>query len=194
MSAFRLKALGTGPGFVLAARADGKSGRTITMSVAAFEAHNAEARALEQAAAARAKNKQILRDCEQYIKDREAERRRREEQRAADEAERKRQAKQAAKRRKENAMYWATLRRFEAMRISASIGRASVAAPVAVPEPVEQVPSRQEVASLADAERLARIALEETLPRYTAIMYVDNDVVETAKPFRIATKQTLKLT
>ncbi|MEI9954504.1 MAG: hypothetical protein WDO74_37440 [Pseudomonadota bacterium] len=135
MSAFKLKALGAGPGFVLATRADGRSAHTVTMSVAAFEAHNAEAREVEQVAAQRAKNKQILQDVERYIKERAADRKRREEQQAADEAERKRSAKRAADKSKADAFYNTMLKQLQSQWRPPAVGQALVqAAPVVATE------------------------------------------------------------
>ncbi len=106
----RLKAIGYGPGYVLATRADGKSPHSFTLPVEAFSAHNAEALALEQTAAKRAEIKQKLDEGAQYIADRAAERKRRADREAADEAERKRQARQAAKRKADNAVVNAFLK------------------------------------------------------------------------------------
>lgn len=183
MSAFKLRALHTVPGgYVACVRADGKSRQVAVIPQASFRAHNAEANALEQ----EANRRQTLQDCEQFVKEFKEQKRREAEQKKAAERQQKLDEARAAKKRKaqraSDKIVNDYLRSMKYAWRPVSVGQASVQAAPASAPPAPVVPKLEEIATLADAERLARIAVQETLPRYNVIMHVDNSAVEFFKP------------
>ena len=214
-----IRVLGRGPGYALVADSARPKLGSFTMAEEALVARQAaeQKRADEEKRRAIA---QVLKDAEQYIADcavarserahaaeraqiasklaegkaylaeRAAEHRRKADKEAADKLERDRQARAAAKSRADNATVNAFLK-INSWRMTPA--QASVqSAPIAAP--VEPILSKHEITSLAEAERLARVAVQEALPRYRFDLFADCAAIEPATPFRIATKQTLKLT
>ncbi|MES1176498.1 MAG: hypothetical protein ABUL62_19395 [Myxococcales bacterium] len=183
MAAFKLKAVTqhgrhcAPSGYVMAMRADGKSTAHVFMTHAQFNEHNAEALALEQTE----KRRQTLQDCEQFVKEHNEQKRREAEQKKAADRQRKLDAIAATKKRKalraSDKIVNDYLRSMKYAWRPVSVGQASVLqAPVTAP-PAPVVPKLEEIATLADAERVARVAVERhaALTKQLAVMHVDLD-------------------
>jgi hypothetical protein len=197
MSTFKLKDIANGkwPGqYVACVRMHTATGKTygeiLTIPRAQFAAHNRRASALEQEEADRKRIADILKAAEDAIKDLQEQKRLRRERARIAAAEAKLEARREAKRRAGNRLYNAVLKQLQTQWRAPTVGQASVqAAPVAAPAPI--VPKLEEIATLADLERLARVAVEQTRPRYEAIMYADNSICETTRGISMDRKNKL---
>jgi hypothetical protein len=201
MSTFKLKDIATGgyrwPSPYVNCRRMKPDGTTygdfLTIPRAQFNAHNANFAALERETNRRREIAETLQAAAEALREHKAATARKAARARIAAAEAKLEARREAKRRAGNRLYNAVLKQLQTQWRAPTVGQATVqhVAPVAAPAPV--VPQLTEVASLAEAERQARVAVEQTRPRYEAIMYADNAVIETSRGFVLDRKSSLKL-